>query len=93
MKFVVMKESDLIKWAFDDETMVIVGARATTAVNADGLAVNTIMDIHADNAWLLAGDLPEGESLITFVGDKYLFNGGNLTLNPDFVAPPTGGEE
>ena len=87
MKIIVSKENNAAKYAFNDGDTVVIGSIMTTVVDSFGKPVDVIHDMKAATANVITANLPLGETIKTFVGDKYLLIAGVYSVNPDYVAP------
>lgn len=92
MELIIETSTNRVKYAYPDSYIVAIGSAMTTIVDEFGKPITIIADMNTGTAYTVTGDLPEGETLDTFVGDKYLLSSGVWSNNPDYIAP-TSSEE
>lgn len=80
MKTLVQKETNVSLYLFADDEAVSVGAGTVEVGNPLGFV---IADCNAENAVLHEGVTPPAD----WFGHKYLFDGADWSVNPDFVEP------
>lgn len=85
MQIIVNKENNVVKYVFENTDLIIIGSGMTTVVSDVGKPVMSINDMNRSNAEFVSVDLPEGETIETFVGDKYLYVEGQWLHNPDYI--------
>lgn len=93
MKLIIEITTSRVKYAFDQSCAVVLSDSEVRAYDAAGDLMVIISDMNEVNSRIVNAGLPDGETLETFVGDKYLFEGAVLLSNPDYVPPPVREEE
>lgn len=87
MKLIVETQTSIVKYAFADHSEVVIGDQAIVVNDDSAAPVLKISDMNNSNSELVIAELPAGEDLESFVGDKYLLQGDMWSDNPAYVEP------